>query len=76
MKHFAYVLYVGFHAKRNLCDKQNVLFYGTPRISPRVKIYETKLWGLKISLRTADFDFSKLTEEVDIHKKQIHYADL
>ena len=30
MKHFAYVLYVGFHAKRNRCDKQNVLFYGTP----------------------------------------------
>ena len=30
MKHFAYVLYVGFHAKRNLCDKQNVSFYGTP----------------------------------------------
>ena len=29
MKHFAYVLYVGFHAKRNLCDKQHVLFYGT-----------------------------------------------
>ena len=31
MKHFAYVLYVGVHAQRNLCDKQNVLFYGTPR---------------------------------------------
>ena len=31
MKHFAYVLYVGFDAQRNLCDKQNVLFYGTPR---------------------------------------------
>ena len=30
MKDFAYVLYVGFHAKRNLCDRQNVLFYGTP----------------------------------------------
>ena len=30
MKHFAYVLYVGFDAQRNLCDKQNVLFYGTP----------------------------------------------
>ena len=31
MEHFAYVLYVGFGAQRNLCDKQNVLFYGTPR---------------------------------------------
>ena len=31
MEHFAYVLYVGFHAQRNLCDKQDVLFYGTPR---------------------------------------------
>ena len=31
MKHFAYVLYVGFGVPRNLCDKQNVLFYGTPR---------------------------------------------
>ena len=30
MKPFAYVLYVGFHAQRNLCDKQNALFYGTP----------------------------------------------
>ena len=30
MKHFAYVLYVGFDAQRNFCDKQNVLFYGTP----------------------------------------------
>ena len=30
MKHFAYVLYVGFHARRNLCDKQNVSSYGTP----------------------------------------------
>ena len=30
MQHFAYVLYVGFDAKRNLCNKQNVLFYGTP----------------------------------------------
>ena len=29
---FSYVLYVGFYAQRNLCDKQNVLFYGTPRI--------------------------------------------
>ena len=29
MKHFEYVLYVGFDAQRNLCDKQNVLFYGT-----------------------------------------------
>ena len=27
---FAYVLYVGFDAQRNLCEKQNVLFYGTP----------------------------------------------
>ena len=33
MEHFAYVLYVGFHAPRYLCDKQNVLFYGHPRIS-------------------------------------------
>ena len=24
-------LYVGFDVQRNLCDKQNVLFYGTPR---------------------------------------------
>ena len=32
MKHFAYVLYVGFDAQRNLYDKQNVLFYGTPGI--------------------------------------------
>ena len=31
MKHFEYVLYVGFDAQRNLCDKQNVLFYGTPQ---------------------------------------------
>ena len=31
INHFAYVLYVEFHAKRNLCDKQDVLFYGTPR---------------------------------------------
>ena len=30
MKHFAYVLYVGFDAQRNLCDKQNILFHGTP----------------------------------------------
>ena len=30
MKQFAYVLYVGFHAKRNLCDKQTVLFCGIP----------------------------------------------
>ena len=30
MKHFEYVLYVGFDVRRNLCDKQNVLFYGTP----------------------------------------------
>ena len=30
MKHCVYVLYVGFHAKINLCHKQNVLFYGTP----------------------------------------------
>ena len=29
-EHFAYVLYVGFYAHRNLCDKQNVLFYGHP----------------------------------------------
>ena len=29
MKHFSYVLYVGFHAQRNLFDKQNILFYGT-----------------------------------------------
>ena len=36
MKHFEYVLYVGFHAQRNLCDKQNVLFYGTPRIKIQV----------------------------------------
>ena len=31
MEHFANVLYLGFHAERNLCDKQNVLFYGRPR---------------------------------------------
>ena len=30
MKHFARVLYVGFDAQRNLCDKQNILFYVTP----------------------------------------------
>ena len=29
MKHFAFVLYVGFDAQKNLCDKQIVLFYGT-----------------------------------------------
>ena len=34
MKHFAYVLFVGFDAQRNFCDKQNVLFYVTPRIWP------------------------------------------
>ena len=28
MEHFAYVLYVGFYAQRNLYDKQNVLFLG------------------------------------------------
>ena len=28
MEHFVYVLYVGFYAQRNLCDKQNVLLYG------------------------------------------------
>ena len=33
MKHFAHVLYVGFDAHRNLCDKQNVLFYGIPRMT-------------------------------------------
>ena len=33
IKPFAYVLFVGFHAQRNLCDKQNVLFYST---SPRI----------------------------------------
>ena len=32
MKHFAYALYVEFHAQTNLSDKQNVLFYGHPRI--------------------------------------------
>ena len=31
MKHFAYVIYVGFDAQINLCDKQNVLFNGTRR---------------------------------------------
>ena len=31
MKHFAFVLYVGLDAQRNLCDKQNVLFCGTHR---------------------------------------------
>ena len=30
MKHFVYVLYVGFDAQRNLCDKQIFLFYVTP----------------------------------------------
>ena len=30
-KYISYVLYVGFDAERNLCNKQNVLFYGHPR---------------------------------------------
>ena len=49
MKHFVYVLYVGFHTKRNLCDKQNVLFYGTPRNMNTVKINTLNL--LKTELR-------------------------
>ena len=42
MKHFAYVLYVEFDAQRNLCDNQNVLFYGTPR---RI-LYYMLLWKI------------------------------
>ena len=43
MKHFAYVLYMRFHALRNLCDKQNVLFYGHPRIkSSQLNCYNIK----------------------------------
>ena len=33
MKHFSYVLYVGFHTQRNLFHKQNVLFFGHSRIT-------------------------------------------
>ena len=34
---FEYVIFVGFHAQRNFCDKQNVLFFGTPL--PRTSVF-------------------------------------
>ena len=43
MKHFPYVLYVGLHAQRSLCDKQNVLFYGTPRTTTKNELYKVIL---------------------------------
>ena len=47
MKHFSYVLYVGFHAQRNLCDKQNVLFYGHSRTNQYITVNGLGEFNLK-----------------------------
>ena len=42
MEQFEYVLYVEFHAQRKLCDKQNVLFHGTP-VESLFALFGTKI---------------------------------
>ena len=48
MEKFAYVLYAGFHAQRNLFDKQNVLFYGPSRNN----IYHKKVMIGRLEMRS------------------------
>ena len=55
MKHFAYVLFVGFDAQRNFCDKQNVLFYGTPRTYSR--FFSHSAFISRFSCRVSFFSF-------------------
>ena len=60
MKHFAYVLYVGFHANRNLCDKQNVLVYGGTMISGFLTVYDSYLGLIVTSPRTLPSSTNKV----------------
>ena len=46
MEHFSYVLYVGFDAQRNLCDKQNVLLYDTLRTWKWFDIFRKGSWAV------------------------------